>query len=64
MKQANDAQSSPGTLPPRPKRARLSMHEDVAVWCDCCSCEAEPYWQAVADELGIELGDDHEPGKD
>ncbi|NNJ93788.1 MAG: hypothetical protein HKP57_03485 [Halobacteria archaeon] len=22
----------------------LSMHADVPVWCDCCSCEAEPYW--------------------
>jgi len=21
-----------------------SMHDGVAVWCDCCSCEAEPYW--------------------
>jgi len=22
----------------------LSMHEDVPVWHDCCSCEVEPYW--------------------
>lgn len=22
----------------------ISMHEDVPVWYDCCSCEAEPYW--------------------
>jgi hypothetical protein len=22
----------------------MSMHKDVEVWCDCCSCEAEPYW--------------------
>ena len=21
-----------------------SMHQGVEVWCDCCSCEAEPYW--------------------
>lgn len=21
-----------------------SMHNKVDVWCDCCSCEAEPYW--------------------
>ena len=20
------------------------MHDGVEVWCDCCSCEAEPYW--------------------
>ncbi len=26
----------------------LSMHDGVAVWCDCCSCEAEPYWTAAA----------------
>lgn len=26
------------------KKKSLSMHEDVPVWCDCCSCEAEPYW--------------------
>lgn len=24
--------------------SRLSMHEHVEVWDDCCSCEAEPYW--------------------
>jgi hypothetical protein len=36
---------------------RLSMHDGVAVWCDCCSCEAEPYWVAVAEELGIDLSD-------
>ena len=33
----------------------VSMHEDVPVWHDCCCCEAEPYWAAVADELGIDL---------
>lgn len=21
-----------------------SMHDGVEVWCDCCTCEAEPYW--------------------
>lgn len=25
----------------------LSMHDGVEVWCDCCSCEAEPYWLAA-----------------
>lgn len=43
-----------------PVGRRLSMHEGVASWCDCCSCEAEPYWVAVAPELGIELGSDYE----
>ena len=41
------------------KRRSLSMHEGIAPWCDCCSCEAEPYWQAVAAELGIDLGSDY-----
>ena len=36
-------------------RSRLRMHEGVTVWCDCCSCEAEPYWVDVAGELGIDL---------
>ncbi len=22
----------------------ISMHDDIPVWYDCCSCEAEPYW--------------------
>ncbi|MDR9435489.1 MAG: hypothetical protein RI563_01325 [Thiohalophilus sp.] len=43
-----------------PSRQSRSMHEGIAVWCDCCSCEAEPYWQAVAGELGIDLGSDYE----
>jgi len=36
---------------------RLSMHDGVDVWCDCCSCEAEPYWLAVAEEPGTGLAD-------
>ncbi|MFO7955009.1 hypothetical protein [Thioalkalivibrio sp.] len=39
----------------RAPRSRLSMHEGVTVWCDCCSCEAEPYWAEVAGELGVDL---------
>lgn len=27
----------------------ISMHEDVPVWYDCCSCEAEPYWLQAMD---------------
>ena len=26
------------------KAKPISMHEDIPVWYDCCSCEAEPYW--------------------
>ena len=28
-----------------------SMHNGVEVWCDCCSCEAEPYWVEAMQEL-------------
>lgn len=38
-----------------------SMHEGVAVWCDCCSCQAEPYWVEAGERLGIDLGSDYEP---
>jgi hypothetical protein len=42
------------------RRKSKSMHEGIAVWCDCCSCEAEPYWVAIAAEMGIEPGSDYE----
>jgi hypothetical protein len=35
-------------------RRPLSMHEDVPVWYDCCSCEAEPYWR---EQLGEPPGE-------
>ena len=28
-----------------------SMHDGVEVWCDCCSCEAEPYWVEALKEI-------------
>ena len=28
----------------KPDTKSISMHDDVPVWYDCCSCEAEPYW--------------------
>ncbi|MCW8327776.1 hypothetical protein MD588_03065 [Photobacterium sp. SDRW27] len=37
------------------RNQRMSMHEGVAPWCDCCVCEAEPYWADVAEEMGISL---------
>lgn len=40
------------------KRERISMHAGIAVWCDCCSCAAEPYWLEVAEELGVDLDSD------
>jgi len=33
----------------------ISMHEGVPIWHDCCCCEAEPRWAALAEELGIDL---------
>lgn len=42
------------------KKKRISMHDGIAVWCDCCSCEAEPYWVEIAEEMGIDLGSDYE----
>jgi hypothetical protein len=45
------------TAAPAEKRKRANMHEGIGVWCDCCSCEAEPRWVEVAEELGIDLGD-------
>jgi hypothetical protein len=41
-------------------RRSLSMHEGIGVWCDCCSCEAEPYWVEIAREMGMDLGSDYE----
>ena len=42
------------------RKKSISMHENIGAWCDCCSCEAEPYWLEVAEELGIDLGSDYE----
>ena len=42
----------------------ISMHENVPVWSDCCSCAAEPYWLAVAEELGIDLDAPQTPARD
>lgn len=47
-----------------PDKKRISMHEGIAPWCDCCSCEAEPYWAELAEELGVDLGSDYEDEAD
>lgn len=41
-------------------RQSMSMHEDVPVWYDCCSCEAEPYWVEAFDQDTCE---DNEQGE-
>ena len=34
-----------------PSGMSLSMHDGVDASCDCCSCEAEPYWlEAMAEQ--------------
>ncbi|MDZ7753642.1 MAG: hypothetical protein U5S82_18850 [Gammaproteobacteria bacterium] len=48
----------------RERGGSKSMHEGVAVWCDCCSCEMEPYWAEAAAEMGVELVSDYEDGED
>ncbi len=56
-----EATADPSTAPAKqPAQKRASMHDGIAAWCDCCSCEAEPYWVEVAEELGIDLGSDYE----
>ena len=44
----------------RRKKKRANMHDGIAVWCDCCSCEAEPYWVEVGKEMGIDMSNDYE----
>jgi len=51
----------PGSVPAdRSRKRSLSMHEGIAVWCDCRSCEAEPYWVEIAEEMGVDPGSDYE----
>lgn len=49
--------------PPAGKKKRANMHEGIGVWCDCCSCEAEPYWAELADEMGVDLSDYEDEAK-
>ena len=49
--------NSQADSPQKPKKS-LSMHEDVPVWYDCCSCEAEPYWTASVEDQDSDLNDD------
>jgi len=39
------------------RKKSLSMHEDVPVWYDCCSCEAEPYWIELVGDPTTENND-------
>jgi len=52
---ATDPQPAAVSGPESTPKKHLSMHEDVPVWYDCCSCEAEPYW---VEQLGEPPGGD------
>ncbi len=45
--------------PLRPRDRPLGMHADVPTWCDCCTCEPEPRWQAVQSQPDGEHGQGH-----
>ncbi|WP_158262660.1 hypothetical protein [Photobacterium sanctipauli] len=61
---ATSKQTSKATESIRDERQQpMSMHEGIAPWCDCCVCEAEPYWAEVAEEMGISLSDYEEADK-
>lgn len=49
--------------PPKKGPMTKSMHDGIAVWCDCCSCEAEPRWVEVAEQMGIEFSNYETPEK-
>lgn len=49
-------QPSP-TANKKKKKKHISMHEGIGAWTDCCSCEAEPYWRELADEMGVEFNE-------
>ena len=55
-----NSRSEPRRAAEKKQQKSLSMHDGIAVWCDCCSCEMEPYWAEVAEEMGIEVYDDYE----
>ncbi len=47
---ANNPGRRPRPAPRTPSRRHLSMHAEVEASDDCCSCEAEPRWAALAEE--------------
>jgi hypothetical protein len=54
---APDTAAVPATASRQPGAMSKSMHDGIAVWCDCCSCEMEPYWAEVAREMGVVSSD-------
>ena len=41
----------------KPVKKQSNMHEGIADWCDCCSCEPEERWVEVAEKMDIYLSD-------
>lgn len=52
-----DTAATPAITSRQPESMSKSMHDGIAVWCDCCSCEMEPYWEEIAREMGFEFSD-------
>lgn len=48
-----DTAATPAAASREAEGMSKSMHAGIAVWCDCCSCEMEPYWEEVARESGV-----------
>ena len=48
MPEPEDAASPPPERSPRPSR---TIHDNCETWTDTCSCEPEPRWQALGEEL-------------
>lgn len=54
-----DAENSKQNKASTPAKSNMSksMHDGVEVWCDCCSCEAEPYWVEAMQDFDEKLKD-------
>lgn len=59
----HDRKSAPGATaaatPVVKSPMSKSMHDGVEVWCDCCSCEAEPYWVEAMALFDAQAARDH-----
>ncbi len=53
----HDEKTPDKTATPPARKKRANMHEGIAVWADCCSCEMEPYWAELAEEMGMSFSD-------
>ena len=41
------------------KHSKKGMHDRIAVWCNSGSCEAEPYWIQIWDQILAVIISDH-----